>query len=158
MDGTSRTVLHSTGLNSPYGLTIDYENQILYWIDYSYDRVESSYANGTSRVVLTNSSISQPQDIAYFGGNVYWTDRGYDRIYSASVDPVTVTIVRSFTNPYGISVFSEEGQPEGIYVFVPWQPYRSKLPHAVYSLEDYVHCFFQNLLSCSRALYVHCVV
>ena len=24
--------------------------------------------------------------------------------------------------------------------FVPWQPYKSKVPHAVYSLEDYVHC------------------
>ena len=115
MDGTSRTVLHSTGMSYPYGLTIDYENQILYWSDYSYDRVESSYVNGTGRVVLTTSSISSPQDIAYFGGSVYWTDRGYDRIYSASVDPVTVaTVSSSFTNPYGISVFSEEGQPEGV--------------------------------------------
>ena len=114
MDGTSRTVLHNAGLSNPYSLTIDYENQILYWIDYSYDRVESSYVNGASRVVLTTSSISQPYDIAYHGGNVYWTDRSYDGIYSASVDPVTVATVRSFTNPYGISVFTEEGQPEGI--------------------------------------------
>ena len=114
MDGTSRTVLHNTGLSNPYGLTLDYENQILYWIDYSYDRVESSYVNGTSRVVLTTSSISQPYDTAYHGGNVYWTDRSYDGIYSASVDPVTVATVRSFTNPYGISVFSKEGQPEGM--------------------------------------------
>ena len=115
MDGTSRTVLHSTGLNSPYGLTIDYENQILYWIDYSYDRVESSYVNGTGRVVLTNSSIEHPYDVEYFGGNVYRTDQYYGVIRSASVDPVTVTTVRSsFYNPYGISVFSEDGQPEGI--------------------------------------------
>ena len=123
MDGTSRTVLHNTNLSNPYGLTIDYENQILYWIDYSYDRIESSFVNGTGRVVLTYSSIGYPYDIAYFGGNVYWTDQSYvvtrsvnyGGIYSASVDPVTVTTVRSsFYNPYGISVFSEDGQPEGI--------------------------------------------
>ena len=114
MDGTSRTVLHSTGLSNPYGLTIDYENQILYWIDDGYNRIESSYVNGTGRVILTNSSIYYPIDIAYFGGNVYWTDQVYDGIYSASVDPITVATVTSFTNPYGISVFSEEGQPEGI--------------------------------------------
>ena len=115
MDGTSRTVLHSTGLSNPYGLTIDYENQILYWIDDGYNRIESSYVNGTGRVILTNSSIEYPFDIAYFGGNVYWTDQYYDVIRSASVDPVTVATVRSsFYNPYGISVFSEEGQPEGM--------------------------------------------
>ena len=117
MDGTSRTVLHNTSLSNPYGLTIDYENQILYWIDDGYNRIESSYVNGTGRVVLTTSSIENPYDIAYFGGNVYWTEQyyHYGGILSASVDPVTVANVSfSISNPYGISVFSEEGQPEGM--------------------------------------------
>ena len=115
MDGTSRTVLHNTGLSNPYSLSIDYENQILYWIDDGYNRIESSYVNGTGRVVLTYSTISLPEDITYFGGRVFWTDRAYGGIYSTSVDPVTVTTVRSsFYNLYGIAVFSEEGQPEGL--------------------------------------------
>ena len=33
MDGSSRTVLHSTGVPCVEGLTIDYDAQILYWID-----------------------------------------------------------------------------------------------------------------------------
>ena len=48
MDGTARTVLHSTGLVTVYGLTVDYENQILYWADYSNNRIEKSSTNGSN--------------------------------------------------------------------------------------------------------------
>ena len=140
MDGTSRTVLHNTGLSNPYGLTIDYENQILYWIDDGYNRIESSYVNGTGRVVLTTSSIEYPHDIAYFEGNVYWTDQYYDGILSASVDPVTVANVSSsISNPYGISVFSEEGQPEGMYLGVAILFEGDKGEKLWIQRRDYVH-------------------
>ena len=39
MDGTSRTVLHSTGLASAYGLTLDYDSQTLYWTDRHLNRM-----------------------------------------------------------------------------------------------------------------------
>jgi len=47
MDGTSRTVLHSTGLTFPSGITLDYTSQTLYWIDAARLRIESSGVDGS---------------------------------------------------------------------------------------------------------------
>jgi len=57
MDGTSRTVLHSTGLTFPSGITLDYTSQTLYWIDAIGLRIESSDVDGSNRQIVTTSSI-----------------------------------------------------------------------------------------------------
>ena len=116
MDGTSRTVLHDTSLSSTYGLTMDYGTQMLYWADYSLDRLERSSADGSNRVLLTTSNIISPFGITVSEGVLYWTDWTYDRIYSAPVSsPSSATILASYvgTNPYGIEVISEGRQELG---------------------------------------------
>ena len=57
MDGELRTVLHNTNLESPYALTIDYDNQTLFWVDYSLNRLESSSVDGSERTLLTTVNI-----------------------------------------------------------------------------------------------------
>ena len=68
MDGTARTVLHSTNLNTVYGLTLDYDNQILYWADYSNNLIESSLTNGSDRQVIISSGVVDPFGITFFDG------------------------------------------------------------------------------------------
>ena len=53
MDGTSRTVLHNTGLIFPSGITLDYTTQTLYWIDAGRLRIESSNVDGSNRQTVT---------------------------------------------------------------------------------------------------------
>ena len=116
MDGNSRTTLHSTGLSNVYGLTLDYQNQMLYWVDYSNNRIERSSVTGSNRTVLS-TSLRDPWAVTYYRGMLYWTDLYYDRIYSISVvnSPASIVQVTSYlgTNPYDIRVTSQDRQPIG---------------------------------------------
>ena len=114
MDGTSRVVLHSTGLSTVYGLTLDYESQILYWADYSNNRIEKSLTDGSNRVVLTSSGIADPFGLTFYAGNLYWTDWSEHRIYTLSVDSPSVIsqVTSNFGQDlYGIHVVTEQRQP-----------------------------------------------
>ena len=118
MDGTARITLHSGGLSNVFGLTLDYDNQILYWADYSNNRIEKSFTNGSNRVVLTSSGITDPFGITYYAGRLYWTDWSGHRIYTLSVSsPTIVTAVTGSLgqDPYGIHVVTKDRQPDGEY-------------------------------------------
>ena len=113
MDGTSRTVLHSTSLRTPYGITLDYDTQTLYWIDYTLDRLESSSVDGRNRRLLTTVNIRCPYGITFYDQKLYWGDWCQHVIYTISVNsPNSVsTVISTGSNPYRIHVISEERQP-----------------------------------------------
>ena len=113
MDGTSRTVLHSTGLALPYGITLDYATQTLYWIDNSLDNLESSNADGTNRRLLTRVNIQCPYGITFFDGKLYWGDLCQHVVYTAPVSSIgsSSVLVTAGNDPYRLHVISEESQP-----------------------------------------------
>ncbi len=115
MDGTSRTVLHSTGLSTPTGVTVDYETQTIYWIDYSLNKIEKSFVNGSNRITLTSAS-SAPLYITFLRGKLYWTDYSSGRLYTTSSDltsSASLVSTTSFSYPWGIEAMSKERQPQG---------------------------------------------
>ena len=73
MDGSDRRVLHNTGLTWPNGLTIDYADQKIYWVDASRDRIEYSNVDGSGRFVLL-SQLDHPFSITLEGNLLFWTD------------------------------------------------------------------------------------
>ncbi len=116
MDGTSRKALHSTTLTTPHGLTLDIDTQTLYWTDYSRNVLEKSNADGTNREILTNTMISNPYFITYYDGKLYWGDWSYGRLLTTSVS--SPNNVAFFGNSYhyqihGIQVISPEKQRQG---------------------------------------------
>ena len=120
MDGSSRTILHSTGLSNSVGLTLDYQTQTLYWVEHQYynSRIERSSVNGSNRETILQSGLYYPWAVTYYNGSLYMTERyyWYRRISSVSVTPpITINpIVPSLGNyPYGIQVISEERQSTG---------------------------------------------
>ncbi len=120
MDGTSRTVLHSTGLSTVYGLTLDYANQILYWADYNNNRIEKSFANGSNRVLVTSTAIINPWTITFYDGILYWTVWNQNSLYklNLSTPSIVTRIVNVGSDPYGIHVVTEERQPEGMLIML----------------------------------------
>ena len=75
MDGSNRTILHNTNLIWPNGITIDYDLQILYWIDAGLDTLEYSNVDGTGRTLLDNSDeIDNPFSITLYNDFLFWTD------------------------------------------------------------------------------------
>lgn len=50
--GKNRRILISTDVHHPRGLAVDYDQNILYWVDSYKDTVESVEFNGNSRRIL----------------------------------------------------------------------------------------------------------
>ena len=120
LDGSFRTILHSTGLSNNIGLTLDYRSQTLYWSEYSYNgRIERSSVNGSNRETTLSSGLCRyPWGVSYFAGTLYFTERSwwYRRIRSVSVtQPITTnSIVLSLDGyPHDIQVIAEEQQQLG---------------------------------------------
>ncbi len=118
MDGTSRTLLHSSSPGYVTGITVDYDTQTLYWIDSSLRMIESSHVNGSNRVLMASGGlIYSPQEITFYNGYLYWTDSSYRRIISTPVSPPTnvssyVSGSYSYTL-YGIRTVYTDRQPDG---------------------------------------------
>ena len=115
MDGTRQEILHDTSLTHPYGITVDYDSQVLFWTDYTRNRIERSNVNGTSRQLVTTSLINNPYAITYFNGRLYWTDLAYSRILTAAATPSSSSsyLTTTIGAMYGIKVITEERQPLG---------------------------------------------
>ena len=141
MDGTTRTVLHNSGLSRPYALAIDYATQTLYWADDDLDNLQSSSVDGSNRTLLTTANIQSPFAMTFYDGILYWSDTSLNRILSAPVDsPNSFSYVISSQSydPYGVQVVTEERQPLGEYL-------RLSLLHVVIS-----RCCTQTMYKCSQ--------
>ena len=116
MDGTERTVIHNTSLSAPYGLTLDYDAQTLYWTDYNLNKIEKSNVDGSNRTVVTILLVNEPYSITFYNGSVYWTDFRHNRILTTRVDSADVTsyVGNAVNDMYGIKAIAEERQPLGM--------------------------------------------
>lgn len=73
LDGENRKVLVSKGLKWPNGITLDYQNRMLYWVDAKY-RVVKKYNLNNGEIEELKSVDNHPYDITALGDYVYWTD------------------------------------------------------------------------------------
>ena len=115
MDGMGRTVLHSSGLIWPNGITLDHSAQILYWIDGHHDKIESSNTDGSNRIIIANAYIYKPFSITVFREMIYFTDRqtGINAVPKATGGTVQVLYNNLCDITLGIEVVAEERQPTG---------------------------------------------
>lgn len=98
-----------------YAITMDYKDQVLYWADYSLNKIESSNVDGSNRRILT-SSVRDPYSMAYHNGNLYWGDNSLNRVLTG---PVTSLGSGTYLgggvsyDVYGIHIVSRDTQPLG---------------------------------------------
>lgn len=74
MDGTQDISFVSNNIRWPNGLTIDYPNQRLYWVDAKFSTIESILLDGTDRRVILADVVRHPYAIAVFEDKLYWSD------------------------------------------------------------------------------------
>ena len=119
MEGSNRMALHTTNLQTPYALTIDYTTQTLYWADYALNKLESSNTDGSNRRLLT-TNIRDPYAMTFFADVLYWSDWSYDGIYSThTASPSRVTsLLNVGADPYGIQVIDRDIQFNGTLFYV----------------------------------------
>ena len=123
MDGRVRQVLYNTQLVWPFGLTLDYQNQVLYWIDASLDKIESSNVDGTNRTLIANLASSSPNyhpfSVSFFNSVLYWSDWGTDMIHSLFANGTSLTsLIDGLSFATGIEVVSRSRQqlPPGWFI------------------------------------------
>jgi len=96
MDGTNISVLHSSGLLTPYAIAIDYNSQVLYWADYGLRHIEMSTVDGLNRAVVTAVNVYSPWHLVFHDDQLFWVDRTIDGVRSVStISPNVVTDVVS---------------------------------------------------------------
>uniref|UniRef100_A0AAY4CHC3 EGF-like domain-containing protein n=1 Tax=Denticeps clupeoides TaxID=299321 RepID=A0AAY4CHC3_9TELE len=78
LDGGSRELLVSAGLESPEGLAVDWVSRKLYWTDRGLSTIERSSLNGQNREVIMNKDIRKPRGIVIHpqAQKLFWTDMG----------------------------------------------------------------------------------
>ena len=114
MDGNNRTAIHSTNLQTPYALAIDYATQTLFWADYALNRLESSRTDGSNRRILS-MNLQGSYAMSFFAGKLYWTNLISNSIYSTlSSTPNSAESVLTFNRDvYDIHIIDERLQYEG---------------------------------------------
>uniref|UniRef100_A0A8C2IBE8 Low density lipoprotein receptor-related protein 2a n=1 Tax=Cyprinus carpio TaxID=7962 RepID=A0A8C2IBE8_CYPCA len=83
LGGNFRTEIVNTSLVWPNGLTLDYEDQRLYWADASLQKIERCSLTGSNREVIVSAAI-YPFAMTVYGQHIYWTDWNTHSIYRAN--------------------------------------------------------------------------
>lgn len=115
MDGarSTLTTLHQNNLKQPYAITIDFDEQVLYWADLSLKRVECSNVDGSNRNVVISSGLERPFDLTLFGDILYVSDLDLGILAANKSGGVPVEAVYVFCDHIsscGIQVIAEERQ------------------------------------------------
>ena len=121
MDGSNRRTIQNTSLVWPNGLTIDYEQQRLYWADAFLDVIEYSNIDGSNRVTLETEAngLQHPYALTLFGDLLFWTDWNALAIFSTHklVGQNIVTVRNHLRNtPFGIEAISIDRQSDGKFI------------------------------------------
>ncbi|KAI5929752.1 Low-density lipoprotein receptor-related protein 2 [Manis javanica] len=113
MDGTNKSVVTSTKLEWPNGITIDYTNDLLYWTDAHLGYIEYSDLEGNHRHTVYDGTLPHPFAVTIFEDTIYWTDWNTRTVekgnkYDGSNRVVLVNITHK---PFDIHVYHPYRQP-----------------------------------------------
>uniref|UniRef100_A0A8C4XVC9 Low-density lipoprotein receptor-related protein 2 n=1 Tax=Falco tinnunculus TaxID=100819 RepID=A0A8C4XVC9_FALTI len=113
MDGKEKTVIISTKLEWPNGLTIDYTNDKLYWADAHLNYIEYSDLDGHHRHVVYDGTLPHPFAITIFEDTIYWTDWNTRTVEKGNkYDGSDRTVLVNTTHrPFDIHVYHPYRQP-----------------------------------------------
>ncbi|XP_045450693.1 low-density lipoprotein receptor-related protein 2 [Melitaea cinxia] len=112
MAGSLKKAIIDKDLSQPSGLTIDFDDNMLYWTDAVREKIERSKLDGSDREVLISATI-YPFAITVFGNYIYWTDlqlRGVYRAEKHTGANMVEMVKRLEDSPRDIHVYSTKRQ------------------------------------------------
>lgn len=113
-----RTLINIKELNGgwPNGLTLDYEQLKVYWIDADSDSIHAIDYNGNNHQPLLENikSLGHPFSITLFEDHLYWTDWKTNSVSMANKNSTSEAreIQRSSNRLFDIKVFHPSRQPQ----------------------------------------------
>ncbi|XP_032148954.1 low-density lipoprotein receptor-related protein 2 isoform X4 [Sapajus apella] len=113
MDGTNKSVIISTKLEWPNGITIDYTNDLLYWADAHLGYIEYSDLEGRHRHTVYDGTLPHPFAITIFEDTIYWTDWNTRTVEKGNKfdGSQRQTLVNTTHRPFDIHVYHPYRQP-----------------------------------------------
>ncbi|KAF0767414.1 low-density lipoprotein receptor-related protein 2, partial [Aphis craccivora] len=112
MAGSLKKAIIDKDLSQPSGLTIDFDDQMLYWSDAVREKIERSTLDGGNREVLITATI-YPFALTVHGNYIYWTDlqlRGVYRAEKHTGANMIEIIKRLDDSPRDIAIYSKDRQ------------------------------------------------
>ncbi|XP_053453877.1 low-density lipoprotein receptor-related protein 2 [Nycticebus coucang] len=112
LGGNFRVPIVTSNLVWPKGLTLDYEEDLLYWADASLRQIERSTLTGTQREVLVSAAF-HISSLAVYGQYIYWTDMSTRKIYRANKYDGSGQMAMTqnlFSLPNGVSIVAKNHQ------------------------------------------------
>ncbi|XP_076445601.1 prolow-density lipoprotein receptor-related protein 1-like [Babylonia areolata] len=115
---SGRTVdLHlqkAQGISAPYGLAIDYEEDMLYWCDKALDIIERVNISSREREVIIKTNLTDCVAVSVFGDHIYWadmTDLGGSIKRANKKDGSGIVVLKSnISNLQDIKIFNRDRQ------------------------------------------------
>lgn len=115
-DATTRQQLITKDIIWPNGLSLDFAQNKMYWIDSKLKRLEVANMDGSGRVLLASTNIESPFALTNFEDNLYWTDWKSNGIKITNKFNMSQNVRQFSANhiaPMGIKVFHPLRQPSG---------------------------------------------
>ena len=75
LDGSERVAVVNSSIIWPNGLTVDYEEGVLYWCDAGLNRISAIDLDGGARRLVREGGMDAPFAITVYQDYLYWTDR-----------------------------------------------------------------------------------
>ncbi|KAK6630230.1 hypothetical protein RUM43_015023 [Polyplax serrata] len=116
MDGSieSRKVIVSDDIFWPNGLSVDYNNELIYWVDGKLQFLAVVDYDGRNKRKILKTGMDYPYGITFYQNKIYWTDWKSWCIYELdrSVSNSTVkTIINSEYVPADVRAYEPQRQP-----------------------------------------------
>lgn len=74
MDGRDAIAFVTENLKWPSGVTVDWPNERVYWVDAKLLQIESIGMDGRGRRIVLDRVLKHPHGIAVFENSIYWSD------------------------------------------------------------------------------------
>ena len=113
MDGTNPTTLVNTGLEHPWGITIDFKTSRLFWTDMHTNKIESSSLQGCDRRTVISLSDVGLLGIAVSNERIYWGEYSGKKLQSSTKDGKEVITLHGGTNSVlGVALVPDLNLPQ----------------------------------------------
>lgn len=76
MDGdpATRKIIVKDNIFWPNGITVDYNNNLIYWVDANLHFIDVMDLNGDKRKRIVKGGLEYPYALTFFNDKLYWTD------------------------------------------------------------------------------------
>ncbi|KAL0269033.1 UNVERIFIED_CONTAM: hypothetical protein PYX00_010774 [Menopon gallinae] len=116
MDGSngSRKVIVNDDIFWPNGLTVDYKNEVIYWVDGKLKFIAMIDYDGRNRRKVLTTDMVYPYGITFFENKFYWSDWKTASIYELDrniSNSQPKSVIQSKYIPTDVRAFEPERQP-----------------------------------------------